>query len=45
MAVRTDKLRDGYDTFFYPFEGRLAHLGLATLFSYRLSRASREASA
>jgi ATP-dependent Lhr-like helicase len=33
------KLRDGYYTFFYPFEGRLAHLGLATLFSYRLSRA------
>jgi ATP-dependent Lhr-like helicase len=32
------KLRDGYYTFFYPFEGRLAHLGLATLFSYRLSR-------
>ena len=33
-------LRDGYYTFFYPFEGRLAHLGLATLFSYRLSRAT-----
>jgi ATP-dependent Lhr-like helicase len=33
------KLRDGHYTFFYPFEGRLAHLGLATLFSYRLSRA------
>ena len=32
------RLRDGYYTFFYPFEGRLAHLGLATLFSYRLSR-------
>jgi len=31
--------RDGYYLFFYPFEGRLAHLGLATLFSYRLSRA------
>jgi ATP-dependent Lhr-like helicase len=31
-------LRDGHYTFFYPFEGRLAHLGLATLFSYRLSR-------
>jgi ATP-dependent Lhr-like helicase len=34
------KLRDGHYTFFYPFEGRLAHLGLATLFSYRLSRAT-----
>jgi ATP-dependent Lhr-like helicase len=31
-------LRDGHYVFFYPFEGRLAHLGLATLFSYRLSR-------
>ena len=30
-------LRDGHYTFFYPFEGRLAHLGLATLFSYRLA--------
>ena len=34
------KLRDGHYAFFYPFEGRLAHLGLATLFSYRLSRAT-----
>jgi ATP-dependent Lhr-like helicase len=34
------KLRDGHYTFFYPFEGRLPHLGLATLFSYRLSRAT-----
>ena len=33
-------LRDGHYAFFYPFEGRLAHLGLATLFSYRLSRAA-----
>jgi ATP-dependent Lhr-like helicase len=30
--------RDGHYLFFYPFEGRLVHLGLATLFSYRLSR-------
>jgi len=29
---------EGHALFFYPFEGRLAHLGLATLFSYRLSR-------
>ncbi len=28
--------RDGHGLFFYPFEGRLAHFGLATLFSYRL---------
>jgi ATP-dependent Lhr-like helicase len=33
-------LRDGHYLFFYPFEGRLAHLGLATLFGYRLSRTS-----
>ena len=32
--------REGHALFFYPFEGRLAHLGLATLFSYRLSRAT-----
>jgi len=31
-------LRDGHYLFFYPMEGRLAHLGLATLFSYRLGR-------
>jgi ATP-dependent Lhr-like helicase len=30
--------RDGHYLFFYPFEGRLAHLGLATLFSFRLAR-------
>jgi len=30
--------REGHGLYFYPFEGRLAHLGLATLFSYRLSR-------
>ena len=30
--------REGHALFFYPFEGRLAHLGLATLFSYRLSQ-------
>jgi ATP-dependent Lhr-like helicase len=30
--------REGHGLFFYPFEGRLAHLGLATLFAYRLTR-------
>jgi ATP-dependent Lhr-like helicase len=30
--------KDGHYLFFYPFEGRLAHLGLATLFSYRLAQ-------
>ena len=28
--------REGHGLFFYPFEGRLAHFGLATLFAYRL---------
>jgi len=32
------RLREGHYVFFYPFEGRLAHLGLATLISYRLSK-------
>ncbi len=31
-------LRDGHYLFFYPMEGRLAHLGLATLFAYRLAQ-------
>jgi ATP-dependent helicase Lhr and Lhr-like helicase len=31
--------RDGHYLFFFPFEGRLVHLGLATLFAWRLSRA------
>jgi ATP-dependent Lhr-like helicase len=31
---------DGHYLFFYPMEGRLAHLGLATLFSYRLGQAT-----
>ncbi|HVF63923.1 MAG TPA: ligase-associated DNA damage response DEXH box helicase [Casimicrobiaceae bacterium] len=30
--------RDGHYLFFYPMEGRLANLGLATLFSYRLAK-------
>jgi ATP-dependent Lhr-like helicase len=30
--------RDGNYLFFYPMEGRLAHLGLATLFAYRLGQ-------
>jgi ATP-dependent helicase Lhr and Lhr-like helicase len=30
--------REGHHLFFYPFEGRLAHEGLAALFALRLSR-------
>ena len=36
--VERIRTREGHGLFFYPFEGRLAHIGLATLFSYRLSR-------
>lgn len=30
--------KDGYHLFFYPFEGRLVHEGLAALVSYRISK-------
>lgn len=30
--------RDGFYIFFYPFEGRLVHEGLAALFAYRLAQ-------
>ena len=36
--VEAISTREGHGLFFYPFEGRLAHFGLATLFSYRLAR-------
>ena len=36
--VERIETREGHGLFFYPFEGRQAHIGLATLFSYRLSR-------
>ena len=36
--VESLKSREGWHWFFYPFEGRLVHLGLATLFSYRLAQ-------
>ncbi len=32
------KTREGYHLFFYPFEGRMVHEGLAALFAYRISR-------
>ena len=37
--VERIRTREGHAHYFYAFEGRLAHLGLATLFAYRLSRA------
>lgn len=36
--VESLKSREGWHLFFYPFEGRLVHLGLATLFSFRLAK-------
>jgi len=36
--IESLKSREGWHLFFYPFEGRLVHLGLATLFSYRLAQ-------
>lgn len=33
--------RDGYHLFFYPFEGRLVHEGMASLFAYRISQIRR----
>ena len=30
--------RDGFHFFFYPFEGRLVHEGMGSLFAYRLSK-------
>lgn len=38
FLIEQVRTRDGYHTFFYPFEGRLVHEGLAALFAYRLSR-------
>jgi ATP-dependent Lhr-like helicase len=36
--VESLRSREGWHLFFYPFEGRLVHLGLATLFSFRLAQ-------
>jgi ATP-dependent Lhr-like helicase len=32
------KTREGFHLFFYPFEGRLVHEGLAALFAFRIGR-------
>ncbi len=36
--IETLASQEGRHLFFYPFEGRLVHLGLATLFAWRLAR-------
>jgi ATP-dependent Lhr-like helicase len=38
LLIERVKAREGWHLFFYPFEGRLVHEGLAALFAWRLSR-------
>ncbi|MXV49590.1 ligase-associated DNA damage response DEXH box helicase [Pedobacter sp. HMF7647] len=44
LPAKTDFLiekftsRDGYHLFFYPFDGRLVHEGMGSLFAYRISK-------
>lgn len=38
LLIERAKTRDGYHLFFYPFEGRLVHEGLAALFAYRIAQ-------
>jgi ATP-dependent Lhr-like helicase len=38
LLIERVQTREGHHLFFYPFEGRLVHEGLAALFAYRLSR-------
>ncbi|HEX7241158.1 MAG TPA: ligase-associated DNA damage response DEXH box helicase [Longimicrobiaceae bacterium] len=38
LLVERVKTREGHHLFFFPFEGRLVHEGLAALFAYRVSR-------
>ena len=38
LLIERLKTREGHHVFFYPFEGRAVHEGLAALFAYRLSR-------
>lgn len=38
FLIERVKTREGHHLFFFPFEGRLVHEGLAALFAYRMSR-------
>ena len=38
LLVERVKTREGHHLFFYPFEGRLVHEGLAALFAWRIAR-------
>lgn len=39
LVVESMKSREGYHLFMYPFAGRSVHMGLASLFAYRIGRA------
>jgi ATP-dependent helicase Lhr and Lhr-like helicase len=39
LVVETMRSREGYHLFVYPFAGRLVHMGLASLFAWRIGRA------
>lgn len=41
FLIEKFKSRDGFHLFFYPFEGRLVHEGMASLFAYRISKIKR----
>jgi ATP-dependent Lhr-like helicase len=38
LVVETMQSREGYHLFFYPFAGRLVHVGLGALLAYRLAK-------
>jgi ATP-dependent Lhr-like helicase len=38
FLIESVKTREGFHLFFFPFEGRLVHEGLAALFAWRISR-------
>ena len=38
LLIESTHTRDGYHLFFYPFEGRLVHEGMAALIAHRLSQ-------
>jgi ATP-dependent helicase Lhr and Lhr-like helicase len=38
LVVESMKSREGYHLFMYPFAGRSVHMGLASLFAYRMGR-------
>jgi ATP-dependent helicase Lhr and Lhr-like helicase len=38
LLIESVRTREGHHLFFFPFEGRLVHEGLAALFAYRIAR-------